>query len=79
MSTNESGSRNSTPRLTLADIKAGELYNAKETASALRLHPDTVYRLRATEQLVGISLGPRGGKTKFLGSVILAYAGIKAA
>ncbi|MGH7468445.1 MAG: hypothetical protein ACRENP_10725 [Longimicrobiales bacterium] len=61
-------------RLTLDDINPAKLYSAKVAAEVLELNVDTVYRLGRTKMLPRTGLGPKRGKTRFLGSVILHYA-----
>lgn len=58
---------------TLADIHPDALYSASEVARVLGLSVDSVYRLGQTPKLRKVTIGPRRGKTKFRGSVILKY------
>jgi excisionase family DNA binding protein len=66
-------------RLTLADIHPDALYTPEQAAQALGVCLDTVYRLGRTQQMPASRVGPRGGRTKFVGRVILQYAQPKAA
>ena len=54
------------------EIKPHGLYDTPDVARILGLHPDTVYRI-PRELLRRTPVGPRGGRTKILGSDLLKY------
>lgn len=66
-------------RPNLGLIHPDAFYSADEVASVLGLSKGSVYRLGRSPRLPKTSLGPNGGKTAFLGRVILEYAKGRAA
>lgn len=62
--------------LTLDRVHPDRLYTAEQVGQALGLHPNSVYRLGQTPRLPKVSLGPRGGLTRFRGREVLRYAGM---
>lgn len=57
----------------LEGIHPDRLYTAKEAAAFLGLCETTVYRMGASGVLKRTGVGPRRGRTKYLGRDILQY------
>lgn len=66
-------------RITIDQVHPLRLYTAAETAEALGLCLDTVYRLgiMRNSRLPKVPVGVKGGKTLFRGRDILRYAGLE--
>lgn len=59
---------------TLADLHPDGLYTAIEVAHVLGVTVDTVYRLGQTPKMPRTPLGLGGGRSKWLGRIVIHYA-----